>query len=74
MLIKTFIPSADNHLIDVPKEYYGKEIEVFFTEKTSTTLNEKEARLNEINKKYSKFPKTNRIIHPFNRVEANNFD
>ena len=74
MVIKTIIPSSDNHTVEIPEAFFGKTVEVVFREMEDKTEGEAATQLDAIINRYSKFPKTDGSKHPFNRLEANNFD
>lgn len=74
MVIKTIVPTSDNHTVDIPAAFFGKTVEVVFREMGEKTENEAAAQLEAIINRYDKFPKTDSGKHPFNRLEANNFE
>ncbi len=74
MFIKTFIPTTGNHTIDIPESFFGKMVEVVFREMEDKPKSEAANQLDAITNRYSKFPKTDSNKHPFNRIEANDYE
>ncbi len=72
MYTQKFIPTKENHTIEVPKEFYGKEILITVVpldaEKSSSES------LVEIEKTFAKYRKINMQNFVFDKEEANKFD
>lgn len=69
----TLIPTRENHTVEIPEEFFGKEINIKFEEKTDMQIPD-ENRINQIREKYKKYKKIDMNRFKFDRDEANTFD
>ncbi|MDX2189202.1 MAG: hypothetical protein SFY32_05000 [Bacteroidota bacterium] len=74
MYITTIIPTKENHTIDIPEEFYGKQIKVIAQPVSELTDKNTEKKLAEIESMFSKYKKIDLVNFVFDRDEANNFN
>ena len=70
MLIKKFIASADNHTVEIPQEFYGKEIMILLDESKEIPP---ALSTNNLIEKYRSLPRIDLKEFKFDRNEANNY-
>lgn len=74
MYTKIFIPTKENHSIDLPKEFFGKEILITVEAVEREIQPPTDEKLVEIENTFNKYRKIDLSNFVFSREEANNFD
>ncbi len=74
MYVTTVFPTQKNHTLDIPEEFYDKEIII-----TAQTVDQNDKNLNQqqftdIENIFNKYRKIDLTNFKFDRNEANNFD
>lgn len=74
MYVTTIFPTKKNHTLEIPKEFYDKEIIVTAQTVSKYPDTNKEEQILELDKIFNKYRKINLSTFKFDRNEANNFD
>lgn len=74
MYVTTLFPTEKNHTLEIPVEFYDKEIIVTAQAVAKNDNKENGAELTAIEKLFGKYRKINLTNFKFDRNEANNFD
>lgn len=74
MYIATIFPTKENHTINIPEEFYGKEILLTAQTVVASDHIKFADKLADVESLFSKYRKIDMSGFKFNREEANNFD
>jgi hypothetical protein len=74
MYVTTIIPTKENHTVEIPEEFYGKEVRISAEALNDESNKKNLSNVEDIKSLFSKYNKVRMTDFKFDRNEANIFD